>query len=125
MASEMYGLGHQNSALHNANVDTEDLRVRSNHSVWVCLVVRRSWRKPKSGHVELFLIWEGTRGQILCQVGIGGRLLPDERKRSIIMDRQNWFSSLAKDASKTVDRRTVLTRVSTSSGVEETINDQD
>ena len=52
-----------------------------------------------SGYVEEFLTWEGTRGQILCQVVIGGRLLPDDRKRSIIMDRQNWFNGLAKDAS--------------------------
>ena len=63
-----------------------------------------------SGYVEEFLTWEGTRGQILCQVVIGGRLLPDERKRSIIMDRQNWFNGLAKDASQHEDRRTVLTR---------------
>ena len=53
-------------------------------------------RKPKSGYVEGYLTWEGTRGQILCQVATGGRLRPDERKRSIIMDHQNWFNGLPK-----------------------------
>ena len=45
----MYGLGDQNSALHDANDDTnrkesndvwlarEELRVRSGHSAWVCV----------------------------------------------------------------------------------------
>ena len=36
-------------------------------------------------------------------------MLPDKRKRSIIMDRQNWFNGLPKDASEYEDRRTVLT----------------
>ena len=109
----MYGLGYKDSALHNANVDTdrkgsndvwlaqESLRVRSEHGVLICVWgIRRIRRKPKSGHVEGLLTWEGTRGQILCQVVIGGRVLPDERKRSTIMDRQNLFNFLAKDASK-------------------------
>ena len=50
--------------------------------VWM---VRRIRRRPKSRHVERLLTREGTRGQILCQAAIGGRSLPDERKRSIIM----------------------------------------
>ena len=37
-------------------------------------------------------------------------MLPEERKRSIIMDHQNLFNFLAKDASKPEDRGTVLTR---------------
>ena len=37
-------------------------------------------------------------------------MLPDERKRSTIMDRQNLFNFLAKDASKPEDRGTVLTK---------------
>ena len=80
-------------------------RERNSTSVLVTMCghvwrVRRIRRRPKSRHVERLLTWEGTRGQILCQVVIGGRFLPDERKRSIIMDRQNWFNGLAKDASK-------------------------
>ena len=71
---------------------------------------RRIRRKPKSRHFERLLTLEGTRGEILCKVVIGGRLLPDKRKRSIIMDRQNWFNGLAKDAGEYEDRRTVLTR---------------
>ena len=95
--------------------------------VWT---IRRIRRKPKSGHVEGFLSWEGTRRQVLCQVASGRRLLPDERKRSIVMDHQNWFNGLDKDASKYEDQRTVLTRCCClpercSSGVEETSNIQD
>ena len=32
-------------------------------------------------------------------------MLPDERKRSIITDRPNWFNGLAKDASEHEDQR--------------------
>ena len=49
-------------------------------------------------------------GQILCRVAIKGRLLPDERKGSIIMDHQKRFNRLAKDAHEHEDRKTVLTR---------------
>ena len=45
---------------------------------WYVWGIRRIRRTPMSGHVEGLLTWEGTRGQILCQVVTGGRVLPDE-----------------------------------------------
>ena len=110
-------------------------RKRNSASVLVAICghmwrVRRIRRKPKSRHVERLLIWEGTRGQILWQVVIGGRLFSDERKRSIIMDRQNWFNGLAKDACENDSRRTrwvggCCLSGRCSSGLEETSNIQE
>ena len=88
-------------------------RERNSASVLVTMCghvwrVRRIRRRPKSRHVERLLTWEGTRGQLLCQVVIGGRFLPDERKRSIIMDRQNWFNGLGKGGVR-LERKKVVT----------------
>ena len=118
----MYGLGYKDSALHNANVGTDskgsndvwpaqgELRVRSGYDVWACVEGQETSEKTEVGACRRALDPEGRRGQILCQVAIGGRVPPDERKRSTIMDPQNLFNFLAKDASKPEDRGTVLTR---------------
>ena len=83
----------------------EGLRVRSDHGVLVCVGVQEKSEETEVGACRRVLDL-GRYGQILCQVAIGGRVLPDERKRSIIMDRQNLFNVLAKDASKPEDRGT-------------------
>ena len=75
----MHGFRYQNSALNNANVNTnrkesnnvwlaqEDFHLRSDHGVWICLGDYENMEKTEAG----------------------AGLLSDERKRSIIMDPQN------------------------------------
>ena len=83
---------YQNSALHNANVDTdrkeandvwsaqEELCVRFGYDVCACVEVQENSEKNE---VEA------------C-------------RKALDLDRQNWFNGLAKDASEYVDRRTLL-----------------
>ena len=89
----MHGPGYQNSALHNANIDThrkesndvwlaqEELRVRTGHDVWVCVEGQENSEKTE---VEACL-----RVRDLGRYR-GGKF------RSIIMNCQNWSTAWPK-----------------------------
>ena len=57
--------------------------------------IRRIRRKPKSGMSKDSCPGKIHGDKLLSQVVIGRRVLPDESKRSIIMDLKKWFNGLA------------------------------